>query len=81
MRTGSADKDIKSLDWLYTGSIVVNGRFIAQSEGSIAALYHDPVAMIDNASAGGESDKVWFVKEGAAPPVGTPVTVTIRAKK
>jgi hypothetical protein len=50
-------------------------------EGSIIAIYHDPAALIDNASEGGESDKVWFVREGASPPVGTPVTVTIKRKK
>jgi hypothetical protein len=81
MRTDSRKNDVKRLEWVYTGSIVVNGHFIAQSDGSIIALYHDPVAMIDNASPGGESDKIWFVKEGALPPVGTPVTVTIKAKK
>ena len=73
--------DIELLRWIFTGSIVRGGRFGAQVSGSIIALYHDPVAMVDNASAGGESDKIWFVKEGAVPPVGTPVTITIKAFK
>jgi hypothetical protein len=67
--------------YVYTGSVIRDNRFLAQMEGSMVALYHDPVAMIDNASPGGESDKVWFVREGAVPPVGTPVTVTIRPAK
>lgn len=72
---------IGDLSWVFTGSIVRNQRFLAKVEGSIIALYHDPVAQIDNASPGGESDKVWFVNEKAVPPVGTPVTITIQVKK
>jgi len=74
------DTDIKKLEWVYTGSVIWNGRFMTQMEGSIIAVYHDPVALIDNASEGGESDKIWFVKGGAAPPPGTPVKVTIKGK-
>jgi len=73
--------DIEKLDWVFTGSVFYNKRFMAQIEGSIVALYHDPVALVDNASVGGESDEIWFVKEGKVPPVGTPVTVTIKNKK
>ncbi len=73
--------DVGKLDWVYTGSVVVQGQFIAQTSGSIVAIYHDPAALIDNASPGGESDEIWFVKEGSVPPAGTPVTVTIKAKK
>jgi hypothetical protein len=69
-----------ALEWMFTGSVIRNGRFLAQAEGSIIAIYHDPVALIDNASPGGESDKVWFVKEGDVPSVGTPVTLEIRVK-
>lgn len=78
---GEAKRDVAPLNWVYSGSMVQDGRFGAQVGGSIAAVYHDPIAMIDNASPGGESDKVWFVREEAAPPVGTPVTVIIRSKK
>jgi hypothetical protein len=73
-------EDVGPISWVYTGSIVRHGRFAAQMEASLVAIFHDPVALVDNASAGGESDKIWFVKEGAVPPVGTPVTVTIKAK-
>jgi len=72
--------DAEPLQWMFTGSKFYNGKFMAQVEGSIIAIYHDPVALIDNASPGGESDRVWFVKEGAVPPVGTPVTLTISVK-
>ena len=73
--------NVKKLDWVFTGSTLVNGHFLAQMEGSIIAVYHDPVALIDNASEGGGMHNSWFVKEGSVPPVGTPVTLTIRGKK
>ena len=73
-------KDAGKLDWVYTGSVVIQGQFLAQSGGSIIAIFHDPVALIDNASPGGESDEIWFVKEGVVPPVGTPVTIIMKAK-
>jgi hypothetical protein len=43
------------------------------------AIYHDPAALIDNTTPGGESDEIWFVKEGAVPQAGTLVTVIIKA--
>lgn len=72
--------DAGPLNWVFTGSFTQNGRFMAQNEGSVVAIYRDPAALFNNASSGGENDRVWFVKEGAAPPVGTPVTVTITIK-
>jgi len=73
--------NIQDMEWVFTGSVVHNNKFLAKVEGSIIALYHDPVALIDNASPGGENDRIWFVKDDAVPPVGTPVTITIQAKK
>jgi hypothetical protein len=79
-RAGNRSLDVAPLDWVFTGSVIVNGRFMAQMDGSIIALYHDPVAMIDHATEGGESDKIWFVREGI-PPAGTPVTLTIQGRR
>jgi ABC-type proline/glycine betaine transport system ATPase subunit len=36
---------------------------------------------MDNATPGGESNRIWFVKEGTVPPVGTPVEVVIKPAK
>jgi hypothetical protein len=74
-------KPIGALDWVYTGSVVHQGAFIAQVSGSIIAIFRDPAALIDNASLGGESDEIWFVNEKTVPPVGTPVTIIIKAKR
>jgi len=80
-KTNGNLKDSGILDWVYTGSMVMQGQFLAQSGGSIVAIYRDPGALIDNASTGGDDDEIWFVKEGAVPPAGTSVTVTIRPRK
>lgn len=72
---------VEKQDFVYTGSFIKDGRFMAQSEGSIIALYHDPSALVDNASRDGESDKIWYVNEKNLPPPGTPVTLTIKAKR
>jgi hypothetical protein len=80
-RSENASRDVGKIDWVFTGSEIIDNRFMAQMDGSIVAIYHDPIAMIDNASPGGESDEIWFVKEGVVPPAGTPVTITIKAKK
>lgn len=63
--------------WVFTGSFVNDGVFMAQLEKSIVAVYRDPVAMIDNPLPDGVSDEVWFVNKGPVPPVGTAVTVII----
>jgi len=81
IKTDEAMTDVSSINWVFTGSYVDDGRFLAQETGSMAAIWHDPVALIDNASPGGESNRIWFVKQGTVPPVGTPVTITIKPAK
>ena len=78
-RIGDSSKDVASLQWVFCGSYINPfGGFMSQETGSIAAIWHDPVAIIDNASPGGESNRIWFVKQGSVPPVGTTVIVTIK---
>ena len=80
-KIGDEMNDVKTMNWVFSGSYVDSGRFMAGETGSIAAIWHDPVAMIDNASPGGESNRIWFVKQGTVPPVGTSVKVTIKPAK
>lgn len=75
--SNDAKRDVAPLDWLFTGSLISEGRFMAQVEGSVIALFHDPFAILDHASKDGESDRIWHAREDAMPPVGTPVTLTI----
>lgn len=64
--------------WLYTGSFIYEGRFIAQVEGAFVAMVTFPSALINNPRTGSTDDHVWFVKTDAVPPVGTPVEFSIK---
>ncbi len=81
-KASESARDVSQLNWVFSGSYVNEyGGFMSQDSGSIIAIWHDPVAMIDNASPGGESNRIWFVKQGAVPSPGTAVTVTIKPAK
>lgn len=71
------DSPLESVPWVFTGSTMANGVFMAGVEKSIMAVYHDPVAMIDHTLQEGADDEVWFVNEKSVPPVGTPVEVVV----
>ena len=64
--------------WLYTGSYFYEGKFIAQMDGTFAAMVTFPGALINNPRTGSNDDHIWFVKKSAVPPVGTPVEFSIR---
>jgi len=74
-RSGTPMEDT---DWVFTGSKVSNGVFLAQAERSMIAVFRDPVALIDNPLQEGADDTIWFVNTDRTPPVGTPVTVRIQ---
>ena len=73
-------KPVPQVPWVFTGSIIRDGVFAAQVEKSMIALFHDPVAMIDHRLQSGDNDEGWTVNTQAAPPVGTPMIVTITKK-
>ena len=65
-------------NWIYTGSMVVNGTFIAQRDRSIAAIITDPFALINNPRRGHDDDQIWHVNAPVVPPEGTAILVTIK---
>jgi hypothetical protein len=74
-------KKVKDVPWVFTGSVISNGMFLAQMEKSIIALYHDPIAILDHQLEEGASDEVWFVNVDNIPPAGTKVSLVIGKKK
>lgn len=68
--------------WNYTGSVVNQDRFEADSEGSIVSLIGDPVALAscppDVGSRGKGSTQVFVPNTQKLPPSGLPLTVRIR---
>lgn len=75
----SANKPMEQTHWVFSGSQVINGRFMAAVEHSIVAVYHDPFAILDNPFESGGSDKVHFVNNEVTPPKGTPVNLVIKS--
>lgn len=64
--------------WIYTGSMIVEGRFLAQVEGCFVALVTYPGALINNPRKGKEDDSGWIPNIDTVPPVETPVQVLIK---
>lgn len=61
----------------FTGSRVWQGKFIAQTEGSVIALITDPDAVFNNPGPNRDADDTWIVRKQDVPPVDTAVEVSI----
>ncbi len=65
-------------NWIFTGSYFYQGRFIAQIEKSIIAVYYDPIAIINNPLPERINDEIWYVNEDKVPKIGTEVKIIFR---
>ncbi|MBI3189897.1 MAG: hypothetical protein HYZ33_04550 [Ignavibacteriales bacterium] len=72
-------KPMEHTSWVFVGSKMVEGRFMADQEKSLITTFHDPFTIFDNPLQGGANDEVYTVNEKLVPRKGTPVTVTIKA--
>jgi hypothetical protein len=64
-------------DWVYNGSRLVQGTFLAQRDGSIVAIIADPDALINNPRPGRDDDEIWKANTTLLPAAGTPVEVSL----
>ncbi|MFA6545126.1 MAG: YdjY domain-containing protein [Limisphaerales bacterium] len=64
-------------EFTFTGSRMWQGRFIAQTEGSLIALVTDPDAIFNNPRPNRDADDTWMVRREVVPPMGTSVEVSI----
>jgi len=71
----SAQAPMTTGPWIYTGSAIFQKRFLAQEEGSIAALVTDPAALLNNPRPGNRDDTNWSARKGTVPAEGTPVEI------
>lgn len=69
---------MKRGSWVYNGSMVVDGMFVAQRDGSMISLIADPYALINNPRTGAENDEIWTTQTNTLPLVNTPVEITIK---
>jgi hypothetical protein len=70
---------MEEADWIFTGSVVLEEGFAAQTYGLIVATYNDPYAILNNPLPSRADDEILFVNSNAVPPVGTAVTVILEA--
>ena len=64
--------------WVYNGSRVWDGKFMAQLSGSIVSLVSDPDAQINSMAVGHDNDRIWNVNTNDLPAIDTPVRITIK---
>lgn len=64
--------------WIYNGSELNDGIFIAQIHGDIVSLISNEFALINYVGAGAENDDIWLANRALLPPVGQGVTITVR---
>jgi hypothetical protein len=67
--------------WTYNGSELYDGKFLAQIDGSVAALVRDSAALMNNPRPGNDDDQIWEVYSQVTPPVGTAVDVIIELEE
>ena len=63
--------------WIYTGSKIENGTFMAEAEGSIIAIYLDPLAIFNMTIDGADTDERWGANSEMIPEIGTPGVLTV----
>lgn len=64
-------------NWIFSGSRMKNGVFMAQSTGTLIVTYHDPDAIIDNPLPEGKDDTVYISNSQVIPPKGTEIKMII----
>jgi hypothetical protein len=64
--------------WVFRGSQIVNGTFIAQQVKSLITTYFDPSTILDNPLPTGIDDTYYVVNTEAVPPRDTSVQIVIR---
>lgn len=76
VRDIEADAPLPDGPWVFTGSVVYNGRFKALAEESLVATFWDPFAIVNNPYTNGGDDHACYVNTDLVPPEGTPITYT-----
>ena len=64
--------------WIYNGSKVIDGTFIAQRDGSIVSIIADPLALANSSQLRRDNDEIWSVNTNLVPALNTTVEVTIK---
>ena len=77
----TADTTMRKTSWVFTGSWVEQGRFIADDVKSLVTTYNDRAAIIDNPLTTGQNDEVYRANKKVLPTKETAVRITIKANQ
>lgn len=72
-----ANEPMSKGPFTFTGSRVWQGKFVAQTEGSLIALITDLDAVFNNPRPNRDADDTWVVRKQEVPPLDTVVEVSI----
>jgi len=73
-----SNQTLKEKSFLFTGSKVVEGEYLAQMDGSIIAIYQDSRAVVNAIDELSSNDDVWLPNEVNLPPLGKNVWISIK---
>ncbi len=67
--------------WVYTGSEIDEGNYMAELEGSIIAVYLDSLSMFNTTCEGSDDDERWGANKEVIPEIGTRGTLVLSLSK
>jgi len=73
----SKQSQMEHVGWVFTGSRMSNGAFMAQAVGTLITTFRDPDAIIDNPLPDGADDTAYIVNSQVTPPKGTNIRMII----
>ena len=71
-------KPMQNVAWIFAGSKIVNGIFMAEQQRSLLTTYRDPFTILDNPLEGGSNDDLYVVNHSVIPTKGTQVHIRIQ---
>jgi hypothetical protein len=75
------NRELSESAFVFTGSRVVEGTYLAEMDGSIIAVYHDNRATLNSRDLNCNSDDVWIANESKMPPKNLSVLVRFQLPK
>ena len=69
------DQPIEGNSFVFTGSRIIEGTFLAETGGSILAVYGDEDSIINSSDHDSNNDDVWYGNKEKMPPLECPVTI------
>ncbi len=75
VRNEAVSRQLSENSFIFTGSRVIEGNYLAELDGSIVAVYHDNRATINSRDEHSSSDDLWIANHEKMPPKDFPVTI------